>query len=300
MVLGPTATGKTTLAVQLAQALGGEIISADSRQIYRGLDIGTGKDLNEYKTDRCTISAHLIDIMDATQDYSVFQFQQDFYTTYQDIVNRNHRPILCGGTGLYIESVLLEFAMAEVPPNRELREQFKNLPLDQLQAILLKMNPGLHNTTDLEHRNRLIRAIEIAQANSPELKPPCSVHPWLVIGVEYPREIVRRRITNRLHQRLKEGMIAEVEGLLEKGLSFERLHYLGLEYRFIGQHLQGELSWNDMVQKLNIAIHQFSKRQMTFFRHMEKQGVPINWIPKGDYKQTLDLVKRTLGWQLVG
>lgn len=290
VILGPTATGKTGLAVNLARELGGEIISADSRQVYRGMDIGTGKDLEEYEVQGVKIPCHLIDILNPEEDYSVFHFQKDFYRVYPEILKRENIPILCGGTGLYIESVLRNFEMEKVPPDVQLREMLERESLEDLQKQLQKLNPELHNTTDLNHKKRLIRAIEIARAPVTSADQIKRVPIAVVLGVQFEREVVRKRITDRLKTRLKQGMIDEVRSLMDAGVSYDRLDYFGLEYRFIAKHLQGELSWNDMFQKLNTAIHQFSKRQMTFFRHMERKGLKIHWIPKGNFRIAMDVL----------
>jgi len=284
VVLGPTATGKTSVAVKIAEKFNGEIISADSRQIYRGMDIGTGKDLDEYSVDGNKISYHLIDIINPSEDYSVFHFQKDFYFAYDDIVSRNKVPILCGGTGLYIESILLNYEMKEVAPDFDFRQKLEQKSLTELVKQLKNLNPKLHNTTDLTTKKRVIRAIEIAVASTDEsfLDEKKKIVKPMVLGVNYPRETVRKRITERLHTRMENGMIEEVETVMKSGISLERLHYFGLEYRFISQFLKGELRKEEMVNKMNIAIHQFSKRQMTFFRRMEKRGVKIHWIENCD------------------
>ncbi|NQU67902.1 MAG: tRNA (adenosine(37)-N6)-dimethylallyltransferase MiaA [Candidatus Marinimicrobia bacterium] len=290
VVLGPTATGKTQLAVQIADAIDSEIISADSRQVYRKMDIGTGKDLSEYKLPHRFIPFHLIDILDPQQDHSVFDFQRNFYPKYQSMLNEGKCPVLCGGTGLYIESVLLGFKLCPVPPDESLRAELSTCTIEDLREKLLTLKPEHHNTSDLIHRKRLIRAIEIAVHSGVELEPPVTIQNPVVLGVTYPRDEVKKRITSRLKHRLELGMIEEVRSLLDSGITFERLNYFGLEYRFIGQHLAGKLSWNDMFQKLNTAIHQFSKRQMTFFRHMEKRGIVIHWIPYGNFETAIELI----------
>ena len=222
----------------------------------------------------------------------MYDFQQKFYPIYQSILGQKKCPILCGGTGLYIESVLRAFDMVHVPPNGKLREELASFSIDELRQKLLKLNPAHHNTSDLIHRKRLVRAIEIAIHSGVRQKPPVIFHNPLVLGVNFPRDEVRQRITDRLKYRLENGMIEEVKSLLDSGLSFERLNYFGLEYRFIGQFLEGKLSLNDMFQKLNTAIHQFAKRQMTFFRHMEKKGIQIHWIPNGNFEMALKLIQR--------
>lgn len=292
VILGPTATGKTGLAVRIANELNGEIISADSRQVYRGMDIGTGKDLEEYELAGQKIPYHLIDILNPSEDYSVFHFQQNFYKSYNDIISRNKIPILCGGTGLYIESILLKYDMPAVAPDFDLRNDLAHKSLENLIKQLKSINVKLHNTTDLTSKKRVIRAIEIAK-NSPksnETGQKGEIENSTVLGVNYPREIVRKRITERLHYRLENGMIEEVEELVKSGISFERLDYFGLEYRFIGKFLQRVISRGEMIKKLNIAIHQFSKRQMTFFRRMERRGITINWIENGDFEKAMEII----------
>lgn len=276
-ILGPTACGKTRLAVSAARCLNGEIISADSRQVFRGMDLGTGKDLDEYGD----VPYHLIDILDPGAEFSVFDFQRHFCAAFADITTRGHLPLLVGGTGLYLDAVLRGYRLVEVPENAELRAELIDLPLEALQQRLLALAPEQHNTTDLLHRERLVRAIEIAsfkqrggEAKTVELPP---LRP-LVFGVRIEREVLRRRITERLKARLQGGMIEEVQRLLAAGVPPERLDDYGLEYRFVSRYLRGELNRNDMVQKLNAAIHDFAKRQETWFRRMEKHGVSIVWL----------------------
>ena len=277
-ILGPTASGKTSLATRLAYQMGNaEIISADSRQVYRGMDIGTGKDLNEYTVEGTHIPYHLIDIVDAGEKYNLFQFQQDFWNTYHDIRNRGKVPILCGGTGLYIESILKSYKMVPVPENPALRKELASKSLEELTQILSTYKT-LHNTTDVDTPMRAIRAIEIQQyytENSiserefPQLKS-------LTIGVSIDRDLRRQKITKRLNERLQNGMLAEVEGLLEH-VSTEDLMYYGLEYKYLTMCAIGQLSYQEMVRQLEIAIHQFAKRQMTWFRGMERRGIHIVW-----------------------
>lgn len=278
-ILGPTASGKTTFAAHLAKAMNTEIISADSRQLYRGMDIGTGKDLVDYTVDGVEIPYHLVDIKDAGYKYSVFEFQRDFFKAFEQIREVGNLPILCGGTGMYIESVLRRYNLLDVAPNIPLREELKDKELQELVSIL-EAYKQQHNTSDTETRRRAIRAIEIAEYYAthekevnelPEIKP-------LVIGVDIERDLRRAKITNRLKSRLEEGMIDEVKGLMAQGCSPEDLIYYGLEYKFVTQHVIGELTFDEMFSKLEIAIHQFAKRQMTWFRGMEKRGIDINWI----------------------
>ena len=294
VILGPTATGKTNLAVQIAKRYSAEIISGDSRQVYKGMDIGTGKDIEEYTIDGQTIPYHLIDIISPTQDYSVFQFQKDFYKCYKEIRSRKSIPILCGGTGLYLESILLNYNMAEVNPNPKLRKKLEKESHEELIQKLKELNPKLHNTTNLSSKKRTIRAIEIGLFEEKGTgKREKDVHfNYCVIGIVPERKIVRDRITNRLKVRLKSGLIDEVENLLKNGLNRDRLDYFGLEYKFIGQFLDGSINYNDMFQKLNTAIHQLSKRQMTFFRRMEKRGIQINWVEKNEFEGVSEILTK--------
>lgn len=278
VILGATAGGKTTLAVEVARALGAEIISADSRQVYRGMDLGTGKDLAEYGAT----PYHLIDIAEPGTEYNLFSFQRDCFAAIEDIRSRGRLPLICGGTGMYLDAVLRGYRLVEVAENLDLRAELAPLSDDELRARLLVLKPQQHNRTDLGDRERLLRAIEIAVGESAvlPLSPPLSITP-LVFGLRWPREVLRQRIAVRLQQRLDEGMIDEVARLHDQGVSWESLEFYGLEYRFIAQHLQGKLNRNDMIQKLRSAICQFAKRQETFFRRMEKKGVEIDWLDGG-------------------
>ena len=279
-VVGPTASGKTSLAVDVALAVpGAEVVSADSRQVYRGMDIGTGKDLAEYERDGIVVPSHLLDIVDAGEKYNLFEFQRDFLSAYNDIKERGAFPVMCGGSGLYVESVLKGYKLLPVPENPQLREELEKKSLEELTA-LLSTYKTLHNNTDTDTKKRAIRAIEIEEyyrtcpaeeRHFPEIN-------CLTIGVSVDREVRRDRITRRLHERLEDGMVDEVRGLLEKGVTAEQLMYYGLEYKYLTQYIIGELSYDDMVRGLEIAIHQFAKRQMTWFRGMEKRGVHIHWI----------------------
>lgn len=278
-ILGPTACGKTRLAVNVALHLGGEIISADSRQVFRGMDIGTGKDLTDYNVDGVEVPYHLVDIREPGYEYSVFEFQADFVNVYNDIVKRNKLPILCGGTGLYIEAVLRNYRLADVPQNNELRMELEQCSHQDLVERLEKYIT-LHNHTDTETRERLIRAIEIQeyQAENPNshIEIPDIKH--LVLGITFPRNLVMQRIQNRLQERLQNGMIDEIANLLKLGIKPERLIRYGLEYKYITLYLENSISYNEMFEKLNIAIRQFAKRQMTWYRRMERNGVNIHWI----------------------
>lgn len=279
-ILGPTASGKTTLAAHLAARLGdAEIISADSRQVYRGMDIGTGKDLADYTIDGRVIPFHLIDICEAGEKYNLFRYQQDFHAAYDDILSRHRQPILCGGTGLYIESVLKGYKMEAVPENPALREQLKDCSLQELKDIL-EGYKTLHNVTDLDTPKRAIRAIEI-QAYYREhgtLERDFPAIDSYIVGVSIDRELRRRRISERLRRRLEqEDMVGEVRRLLER-VPAEDLIYYGLEYKYLTLYCIGQLSYDEMVKQLEIAIHQFAKRQMTWFRGMERRGFTIHWL----------------------
>lgn len=278
-VLGHTAAGKTAFAAHLAQQTGGEIISADSRQVYRKMDIGTGKDYKDYLVEDERVPAHLIDIIDAGYEYNVYLFKQDFMRVYEELTERGIVPVLCGGSGLYIESVLRDYRLVNVPLNAGLRADLENGTLEELTGTLKQYGP-VHNITDTANRKRLIRAIEIAkyQAEHPDdLSENRSLNS-LVLGIRYERNIRRERITMRLRERLEEGMVEEVEELLRSGVTAEKLDYYGLEYRFISKHLLDELTYDEMFSKLNTAIQQFAKRQMTYFRGMERRGTAIHWL----------------------
>jgi tRNA dimethylallyltransferase len=279
-VVGPTACGKTSLAVDLALALdGAEIISADSRQVYKGMDIGTGKDIEEYTRCGVSVPVHLIDIVDAGEKYNLFEFQRDFLASYEGIVARGGFPIMCGGSGMYVESVLKGYRLLPVPENPKLREELEKKSLEEL-TVMLAQYKELHNNTDTDSKKRAIRAIEIEEyyLNCPveERSFPCLNS--LTIGVSVDREIRRGRISRRLKDRLADGMVDEVKNLLDSGLQPEQLIYYGLEYKYITLYLVGAMDYDSMVQGLEIAIHQFAKRQMTWFRGMEKRGVEIKWV----------------------
>lgn len=278
-LLGPTASGKTALACALAHRLQTEIISADSRQVYRGMDLGTGKDLADYVVEGEAIPYHLIDICEAGEKYNVFEFQHDFHNAFAAVKAQGKLPLLCGGTGMYIESVLRGFRLPKVPENKVLRESLTGKPMDELAAILAHYGPT-HNSTDLDSAKRAIRAIEIADYCSrqePDYQEFAPIRS-LIIGVDIDRELRREKITRRLKERLKGGMIEEVKALLERGIAAEDLIYYGLEYKFVTQYLIGELTHQEMFSQLEIAIHQFAKRQMTWFRGMERRGFSITWI----------------------
>lgn len=275
-ILGPTASGKTRLAVALAEKLGAEIISADSRQVFKGMDIGSGKDLCEYGQ----IPYHLIDILDAGSEFSVFEFQRKFMDAFTEIIERNLRPILCGGSGMYLDSVLRGYSMIEVPRNEFLRYELSLKSDLELSELLCSLKPEQHNKTDLTNRERTVRAIEIAigEVAKPFESKPLARLASTVIGIRWERNILKQRITKRLKDRLDNGMIEEVDNLHKSGIEWARLSYYGLEYRYVSEYLQGSLNKNDMFQKLNSAIHDFAKKQMNWFRRMESHGIIINWI----------------------
>src|SRR5690554_2559338 len=286
VIVGPTASRKTSFATHLAKKLNGEIISGDSRQVYRRMDIGTGKDYDDYLIDGELIPVHLIDIKEPGYKYNVYEFQNDFFKVYNEIQLRKKTAIFCGGTGLYIEAVLKGYKLIHVPSNYQLRESLKEKSLEELETILSQFRK-LHNSTDTDTVKRAIRAIEIEtyyqthpeiNVSLPEMRP-------LIIGIDIERDRRRERITKRLKQRIEDGMIDEVQGLLNEGIPSEDLIYYGLEYKYITQHLIGELSYEEMVNQLNIAIHQFAKRQMTWFRGMERRGVKIHWIKESNPRE---------------
>ena len=300
-IIGPTASGKTTLAAHLAASFlaegqPAEIISGDSRQVYRGMDIGTGKDLCDYTVELPStdtqhptptilkIPYHLIDICDPGEKYNIFEFQQDFLKAYEDITSRGALPILCGGSGLYVESVIREYHLSPVPKNEELREELSHKSMEELTAILMdlkeKNNSDMHNKTDVDSPQRAIRAIEI-EAYNLEHKTEDRYFPPIettIIGVDIPRDERRRRISTRLKNRVDEGMVDEIKRILDSGVSAEDLIYYGLEYKYVTEYVIGKRSYEDMLKELEIAIHQFAKRQMTWFRGMERRGCKINWI----------------------
>lgn len=291
-ILGPTASGKTSLAAALAAEIDAEIISADSRQVYRCMDIGTGKDLEDYNINNKHINYHLIDIVEPGTKYNLFEYQQDFFDAYNDVVSRKKIPILCGGSGLYIEAVLNGYNLVAVPENRILRDTLESKSLDELTEILIQLKKengsNMHNSTDVDNKKRAIRAIEIEtyykinsqvkECHYPKIKST-------IFGIDIGREERRRRISERLKQRLNSGMIEEVKMLLEKGITPQDLIYYGLEYKFVTKYIIGEISYEEMFRSLEIAIHQFAKRQMTWFRGMERRGFIINWI---DYSLPLE------------
>lgn len=290
-ILGPTASGKTSVAAALALRTGGEIISADSRQVYRRMDIGTGKDLADYTIGDIHIPYHLIDIAEPGTKYNLFQYQQDFHTAYNDIRSRGKLPILCGGTGLYIEAVLGGYSLSPVPQNQKLRESLEGKSLDQLTQMLVQLKQkngsNMHNRTDVDTAQRAIRAIEIETYNLEHPTPERQMPPVdsLVIGINIDRELRREKITRRLKARLEEGMCDEIRSLIDGGVNPDDLIYYGLEYKFVTEYVVGRTSYEEMFRQLEIAIHQFAKRQMTWFRGMERRGYTIHWI---DADQSMD------------
>ena len=301
-ILGPTACGKTPFAAALAEKLGTEIISADSRQVYRGMDIGTGKDLADYVVNGKKIPYHLIDICEAGYKYNVFEYQHDFFRVYEEIRKRGKLPILCGGTGMYIEAVLKGYKLLDVPQNPELREALKDKSLSELEEILSTYKT-LHNKTDVDTAQRAIRAIEIEEYYKTKAPDTNEYNPInsLIMGIEIDRELRREKISRRLRARLDGGMVDEVRGILASGVAPEDLIYYGLEYKYLTMYVTGKLSYDDMVSQLEIAIHQFAKRQMTWFRGMERRGCTIHWIDASlpteeKIKQTLMLLKEQNGY----
>ena len=278
-ILGPTASGKTSLAVALAAYLHSEVISGDSRQVYRRMDLGTGKDLDDYIYKGIAIPYHLIDIAEPGTKYTVFDFQRDFLKVYNTLTSRGVVPIFCGGSGLYLESVLRSYQFSPVPVNPELRDSLSSKSLDELTGILSSYKK-LHNTTDVDTAQRAIRAIEIADYNKqhPEALRSFPTIGGPIFGVDIPREVRRERITRRLHTRIEQGMLVEIRRLLDDGIPAEDLMYYGLEYKYLTLYILGELSYTEMIRQLEIAIHQFAKRQMTWFRGMERRGIRIHWI----------------------
>lgn len=306
VLLGPTAVGKTSVGVQIAYKFGGEIISADSRQTYKGLDLGSGKDLDEYEVNGKKIPYHLIDIATLNEEYNVFHYQQDFYRVFDDLISRNVLPVIVGGTGMYLDAVIRNYDLVDVPELPEVRKELESKSLEELGKIYLELKPDLHTKNDLLERERIIRGIEIYYGThgkiADELKKSMYKRPDIkpfVLGTTLPRETVRENIKKRLEERIDSGMIEEVSSLHESGFSWERLEKLGLEYRYCSLFLQNKLSKEEMLEKLFIAIRQFAKRQETWFRFMEKNGVKINWLPEVPDKSeriaaAIDLINQNL------
>ena len=294
-ILGPTAAGKTRLAAHVAASANGEVVSADSRQVYRHMDIGTGKDLEDYTVDGVTVHTHLIDIVDPGYEYNVFEFKRDCVAAIREIHSRGRLPVLCGGTGLYLSAVLQDYQLLSAPPDPARRAELETISTEQLIAELQSHGP-LHNTSDIEDRSRLIRAIEIAEAD-PSARAPSIALDSHVFGIRWERRDLRRRITQRLAYRLEHGLLEEVRALLARGLTHDQLIFYGLEYRYVTEHLRGEISREEMFAALSAAIHQFAKRQDTWFRRMERQGVEIRWLdgrhsPEANAEKVLGHIRR--------
>lgn len=308
VLLGPTASGKTSLAVRLAYNFNLEIISADSRQVYKGLDLGSGKDLDEYNYSGKNIPYHLIDVTDLNSEYNVFDFTKDFYRAFKNITGRNIIPLIAGGTGMYLDAVIRKYELVEVPENPEFHQNLLSKPLEELSKLLLSLKPDLHNKTDLEDKARVIKAIEIASymqsdeylKNKEELLKLPDIQP-LILGTSLERPLLRENIKKRLDERFAQGMIEEVENLHKQGFSYERMERLGLEYRFISEYLEGKItSKEELSEKLYTAICQFAKRQETWFRGMERKGVKINWLIKENsqdlkFNEAEKIIKATFG-----
>ncbi len=293
IVLGPTASGKTRLGVRLARALGGEIVSADSRQAYRGLTLGSGKDIDEYVVDGVPVPYHLIDIVDLSHEFNVFEYQQRFYNVFETLRTRGIMPIVVGGTGLYLDAIWRGYRMVEAPENPALRAELALLSDEVLAARLRAVKTSLHNTTDTTDRDRLIRAIEIAEYAQTHVPPPAPDIRAALLGVRWPRPILRARIRDRLRARFDAGMIDEVKGLLEQGVSYQTLDFLGLEYRYIARYFRGEMrDFGCLLDQLAVAIGQFAKRQETWFRRMERNGAPIHWVDGADERLALEFLKQ--------
>lgn len=293
-ILGPTASGKTTLACHLAYHSNGEVISADSRQVYRDMNIGTGKDLDDYVVNNHTIPYHLIDICEAGDKYNIYQYQHDFHSAYKQINERNKQAILCGGSGLYIETILKNYSLNNVPENTCLRNSLEGKSLEELTQILSRYK-NLHNKTDIDTAQRAIRAIEIEEYKTNNKLEINQFEPInsLIVGVDIERNLRRKKITQRLKNRLEEGMIDEIKNILQRGVAPDDLIYYGLEYKFVTLYILNELTYQEMFDQLEIAIHQFAKRQMTWFRGMEKRGLNIHWI---DYnistEQKIEIIQK--------
>ncbi len=291
-ILGPTAVGKTKLAAYLANKFNGEIISADSRQVYRGMDIGTGKDYSDYFVSGKQVPFHLIDIAEPSEEFNLFRFRKEFDLVFEKIKRQNKTPFLVGGTGLYLSAILKGYNLVDANLNGKRFDQLIDLSEEELSQKLLELNPAQHNTTDLRIKERIVKAIIIAEAEKDQSKIHKSKSvKSLVIGITKSRDEIKKNITGRLKARLNEGMIEEVETLIKSGITKEKLEFFGLEYKFISRYLSGELNYNDMFQKLNSAIHGFAKRQMTWFKKMEREGININWIDGPDVNAGMKIIE---------
>ncbi len=293
-ILGPTATGKTKLAAKLASEFNGEIISADSRQVYRGMDIGTGKDLEDYIIEGEKVNYHLIDIVDPLGEFNLFLFKQYFNSAFKKINQKNKLPFLVGGTGLYLSSIIQNYELPKVDFNDTRIKELYSKNLDELKTIFLELISNPHNTTDLTSKERIINAIAVAWSKSKKNNGKNEVPKInsLVIGIMPDRDEIKKKITDRLIFRLHNGMIEEVENLIKNGMSFEKLDFFGLEYRYVGLYLQGKINYNDMFQKLNSSIHNFAKRQITWFKKMEREGIQINWLRDPDFFEAKKIIEK--------
>jgi tRNA dimethylallyltransferase len=293
-LLGPTATGKTKLATFLAKELNGEIISADSRQVYKYMDIGTGKDLSDYMVDNINVPYHLINIAEPTEEYNLYRFKSDFYQAFEKIEASGKLPFLVGGTGMYLSAILQNYKLRKADLSQNRIGELENYSEEKLQGLLLSIKPKQHNVTDLITKERIIKAILIEEANQIENIQSLNSISSLNIGIKLERKDIKRRITDRLKKRLEEGMIDEVKNLLDMGIPHNKLSFFGLEYKFISQYLRDKLNYNDMYQKLNSAIHSFAKRQMTWFRKMEREGVKITWFDGKDCDAVLSFIRERM------
>ncbi len=292
-ILGPTAVGKTKLAAKLAFRFNGEIISADSRQVYKGMNIGTGKDYNDYFVNGNKVNYHLIDIVEPYEEFNLFLFKEYFLKSFEDIKGRDKLPFLVGGSGLYLSSILQKYDLQKADFESDEYDYLKLQSHENLKEQLKELNSGLHNTTDLKEKERTIKAIILEKTKNLTSKLSTEVNS-LNIGIKLSREEIKSRITQRLNERLEAGMVDEVKKLIDSGISYERLNFFGLEYKYISMHIRGELNYNDMFQKLNSAIHNFAKRQMTWFRKMEKEEIKIYWIDGQDYENAVNIIKTEL------
>lgn len=291
-ILGPTAVGKTRLAALLARKFNGEIISADSRQVYKRMNIGTGKDLEDYIVNGETVKYHLIDILEPTEEFNVYLFQELFYNSFNKIQSNGKLPFLVGGTGMYLSSILSSYNLPKVNFESGRREELNKKSKKELIAYLKKINANLHNTTDLEIKERIIKAILTAEKTQDRKEIVKQKIKTFIIGIKEERDKIKKNITERLKFRLANGMIEEVKSLMEEGLSYEKLKFFGLEYKYVSMYLMNELNYNDMSQKLNSAIHKFAKRQMTWFRKMEKEGIEIHWLEGPDFNKAQELIRK--------
>jgi tRNA dimethylallyltransferase len=293
-LLGATATGKTKLAAYLAKETNGEIISADSRQVYKFMDIGTGKDLSDYIVNNNNVPYHLINIAEPIEEYNLYRFKSDFFRAFEKIKISGKLPFLVGGTGMYLSAILQNYTLHKADLSQNRIGELENLSEEKLREILLIKRPKQHNVTDLITKERIIKAILIEEANQFKNTQSLNSISSLNIGIKLERKLIKKRITDRLKKRLDEGMVDEVKNLLDMGITHNKLAFFGLEYKFISQYLQDELNYNDMYQKLNSAIHDFAKRQMTWFRKMEREGVNINWFDGKDYEEVLKFIKERM------